>query len=194
METLLTVIETVSLDTVAGKATTDCFTDTARYSQDGNGYTHDLPVFQPATGACAISTYVFRAKMTSKRLASVVLGVPLETPVAELSRLLKERGHLVTLPQLEQLVQAVKIDLRVNRLGTFFFVENVQGDVSIGDMYGDCHDRRWRIRIDDLDDDFGWGIGNHLLVRGLDATRLPVPESGHEQDPFHAVRMARVLF
>ena len=64
-----------------------------------------LPKEQAGQPACNVTAYQLAKPMIFAEMAAAVLGVPTTTPVAELGKMLKERGLTLTLFQIDKLVE-----------------------------------------------------------------------------------------
>ncbi len=112
---------------------------------------------------------------TFSQAAFAVLNMPLDTPTGTLISLLKERGHTMTLPQIEEMVEATErgedTGLVTNGYSNFAFVENEDGSVSVARVARDGDDRPWRA-LSALADSRRWYADNRLMVCNLDPSKL----------------------
>ena len=104
------------------------------------------------------------------------MGMGERTPTKPLGSLLIERGHTMTLVQVENMVGRTEngeaTGMRTDGYANFFFVETSNEDdpVSVADVLRDGS--RWGANVDRLGRGGRWRVGFRLLVRNLDASRL----------------------
>src|SRR3989344_8116061 len=83
-----------------------------------------------------ISTLAPSKRATFAGWATAVLGVSPDTSIERLAKLLKESGHIMTLAQVEQMQvvtdRGENTGMRTDGWGSFYFVENEDGSVSVG--------------------------------------------------------------
>lgn len=170
---LLSIVATTSLAGIGGKKTKKCFTGSRYYYRDSD-LDRWLPANQPKCDACVISTLAPTEDVTFAQWSASILGVATDTPVETLANLLKERGYVMTLAQVEAMVDATErgetTGLRTDNWGNFFFVEDNDGGVSVG--YVDRDDRDWDAHVDRLGSGGRWRAGDRILVRNLDTSKL----------------------
>ena len=170
---LFSVIASTDLGAVVGKPTKQCFTG-SRYAYRDGDFDPLLPADQPMAAACTVTTLVPAREATFAEWVRAILGVTADTPVEMLGPLLKERGHTMTLTQVEDMVEAAerkaKNGMRVDGWGNFFFMENEDGSVSVG--YVRRAGRGWSAYVFSLGRGSVWLVGSRLLVRNLDASKL----------------------
>ena len=125
-------------------------------------------------GSNVISTLAPSKRATFAEWAAAVLGVSTNTLIQTLGELLKERGHIMTEAQVEEMKKATdhgeKTGMRTDGWGNFYFVENEDGSVSVGVVDRGRHD--WGADVYSLDSDYRWFTVSRLLVRNLDASKL----------------------
>jgi hypothetical protein len=63
-----------------------------------------------------------------------------------------------------------KTGMRTGGWGNFFFLENEDGSVSVGNV--SRVERAWHKHVNPLGDDDRWGTAYRLLVRNLDTSKL----------------------
>ncbi|MEK7156257.1 MAG: hypothetical protein AAB790_00410 [Patescibacteria group bacterium] len=158
------ILRALQLEEVPGKKTADCFTK--KWSEDRNltALEQYLPEEQRAQSASSVlvfelgpnnkSSTILSVASCALRLAWDVLefGFPLES----VSKLLIRRGHTMTLPTLEHLVerQMRGEDVGFKRTGSWApeiwsFVESKNGDVVICRLYSEPNSlgKKWQINI-----------------------------------------------
>lgn len=173
---LFSTVATTELGAVAGKKTKKCFVDISRYTYRDAGFDDWLPANQPNADACVITTLAPSREWTFAEAAAAVLVVPADTPIKTLGELLIKRGHTITLPQDEEMMEKTengeKIEMRVNGYGNFCFVEtgDPKNPVSVGHVYRG--ERAWHAYVHSLGDGNRWRASHRLLVRNLDASKL----------------------
>ena len=174
-QSLLSIITSTSLGAVAGKPTKKCFAGSYYVYRDGN-FDRWLPVDQPQATPCEITTLASAKDAIFVRWASTILGISASTPTKTLGSLLIERGHTMTLVQVENMVGRTEngeaTGMRTDGYANFFFVETSNEDdpVSVADVLRDGS--RWGANVDRLGRGGRWRVGFRLLVRNLDASRL----------------------
>lgn len=127
----LSVAARINLDAVAGKKTRRCFID-SRYSFRDGDFDRVLPKRQPKTAACTTAILAPSQDATFPQWAAAILGVSVATQPRTLDRFIKERNYIATLPQVEEAEHGGKL-LCMNTIGKlFFFVENKEGNISVG--------------------------------------------------------------
>lgn len=93
-------VQTTRLAALDGKKTAQCFPDDL-VRMANRDFERKLPAYQPNTDSCVISMCKpFRFRRPAET-AAYVLDVPVGTPIKTLGNLLIERGHTMTLPQVE---------------------------------------------------------------------------------------------
>ena len=166
---LFSVIATTILGNVAGKRTKSCFAGSRYpYNRDAD-FDNWLPASQPNMTACTISTLAPSQDWTFVEAAAVILNVPITTPIKQIGQMLIERGHTMTMPQGEVMIEKTesgeKTDMPTNGYGTFFLVENEDGSVSVGRV--SRVERVWRAYVHRLGHDTRWYADYRLLIRNL---------------------------
>lgn len=172
---LLTTIATTTLAAVAGKKTAECFPIGNRY-YSRNNFDRWLPVNQPDADACSITAIGFTSGWTLKEAVSIVVGSGVNASFQMLGRELVESGHIVTLPQVEEMIERTvrgeNTGVRSNH-GNLFFVEtgNKSNPVSVG-YFSRSDDMLWGTGAARLDDVRRWNFNDSLLIRNLRASKL----------------------
>lgn len=172
---LFSVFATTPLDAVAGKPTKKCFTD-SRWGYRDPDFDNWLRADQFDADACVITTLAPSRSWTFVEAAQAVLGDANTTDTVALGNELIRRGHPLTLPQDEEMVEktenGVKTGMSVDAYGNFCFVEtgNPENPVSVARVHRD--DPRWRADVGRLGNGSRWYAGHRLLVRNLDASKL----------------------
>lgn len=172
---VLALHKTVELGDVAGKKTRACMSDKKVWSYRDSDIDSWLPSDQPTQLAGVIGVYQLQKEGTTFReMAASVLKVALDTPIAELAKLLKERGHTTTAAAVEEMVKRQEagedMGLRTDGWANFAFVENADGSVSV--LYVDRDVRRWRANVLRLSYVPRWYAENRVLVRNSDTPTL----------------------
>ena len=133
-----------------------------------------LPKESSAQAACNVTTYQLAKPMVFAEMAAAVLSVPVTTPVAELGKMLKERGLTLTLSQIDKLVEmqegGTDVGIRIDGYANFAFMENADGSVSVSCV--DRGGRRWHGRAYPLSRGGRWGADGRLLLRNSDTQTL----------------------
>lgn len=153
---LLILVKVVTVETVAGKKTKNCFTNKSRYYYRDSDLDAWLPENQPAESE---GKFLVRKLDHPATFKQVVENFLRETgDVQTLSRSLKRLGHVTTLSRIEFLIERQEagedIGLLTNGRANFFFVEDKDGSVSV--VYASRHDRRGYVYVYRLDYDFVW--------------------------------------
>ena len=166
---LFSVVATTILENVAGKKTKSCFAGSRYpYNRDAD-FDNWLPASQPNMTACTISTLAPSQDWTFVEAAAVILNVPITTPIKQIGQMLIERGHTMTMPQGEVMIEKTesgeKTDMPTNGYGTFFLVENEDGSVSVGRV--SRVERVWRAYVHRLGHYTRWYADYRLLIRNL---------------------------
>ncbi len=158
---VLAVVATTELGAIDKKSTKTCFTDSSWTCRDHKF--GKLPN-QPEVGPCIITTLVFQRSWSLLEGAAAVLGVRTDMGSAELGRLLVERGHTMTLPQVQEILDGAERSGALEP-GSFFFTEtgDAKNPVSVGFV---SRDKRGRVAVaHSLGDLFRWNPFNRLMVR-----------------------------
>lgn len=148
---LLALVKTISTPAIAGKKTSDCFTNKLlRYCYRDGKLDSWLPESQPEQVSGEFSVVQLTKNAAFKQAVGSFLGITGD--IQTLSQILKERGHITTLPVIESLIERQEagedVGLRTNGWANFFFVENKDGSVSV--VNASRADRRWHVRVDRL--------------------------------------------
>ena len=105
--------------------------------------------------------------------AASVLGMPLDTPIETLSKLLIERGHTLTdreaLYVAERTVRGEPTRMRTDGNANFYFKANRDGSVSVGYV---SIDGLLHVRESSLSNNNVWNASRRLLVRNVDSSIL----------------------
>lgn len=138
----------------------------------------------PDNQSSVVTTLVSTREATFVEWAATLLRVGTDTDVMLLTKLLKERGHMISLEQAEEMVEKTKhgegTGIRTSGWGNFFFLETRSGPFEVGDIRTTTRDgRTWELRIHKFDlggrrweADGRWNIDAPLLVRNLDTSNL----------------------
>ena len=168
--TLIPVTST-DLDAIPVKKTAECFRKSC-WSYRDSDFDSWLPAEQLATKAQSISAHRFATQSTFIEMARAALKVDPDFPIEGLTILLFR--HVLTLPQLEQLVDkqesGVDVGLRTDGYTNFAFVENSEGGVSVAGVDRDV--AGWGGGVYRLDRDVRWDRVGRLLLSNSDAVTL----------------------
>jgi len=169
-QSLFSVIAITNLPEVPGKETKQCFNG-PQYWPHENVFDQLLPANQPKAAACTISTLAPSKYVTFIEWARTILDVPADTPFQTLGKSLKEQGHIMTLPQVEYVIEALEQALYSGvHKDNYFFVENEDGNISVGCIFLEV--RRWYTRLYRFVRHDCLVTDHNLLVRNLDASKL----------------------
>ena len=174
MEDLFSVVATTCLPTVVGRDTVQCFAS-PRYVYRDWRLVKLLSEHQPTRGGCIIATLAPRRPTLFTEWAASILGVLAYTPSSVLGRHLRARKHVLTLPQIERVVEVSENEsgtgLRPTGGGNFAFVENKDESVSLVDVK---YSTGWNAFSLQFGDDLRWSTGCLLLLRvgGVDIPRI----------------------
>ncbi len=170
-----THIATTNLAATVGKKTRKCFVG-SRYTYRDNDFDNWLPANQPSADACVITTLASEQDWTFAEAAAKVLGVGAGTNIILLGKALIENGHIMTLAQAEEMIEANEhgenTGMHRDGRGNFFFVEteDENNPVSVGGV--GRVERAWVAYVGWLVSGDRWDAGGRLLVRNLDASKL----------------------
>ncbi len=174
---LFSLATTTKLGPITGKSTKDCFVNSL-YEIRSDKFDQLLSTKQLGTDAGDITALVCSGDATAAQWAARILDVSVEmTPgtVGTLGRLLLNRGHAMTLPQVEMMVKRTECrwnsGMCTTMRGNFFFVENKNGGISLARV--NVHRPQvWFARTYPFDAKHIFGAGCCLLVRNLDVSKL----------------------
>lgn len=170
---LLSVVATTELPAVAGKRTLECFLG-LQYGYRDLSFDRLLPVNQPETNACILTTFTLLKRVNFLEWAIGLLDVSVKTPIEKVEKLLEEKGYLMTLPQKETVVEVTKrgknTEMNSVGVGNFFFTKGKLG-VCTGVLYKFEDEGIWTSIIYKFGVNYKPSIGNSL---GLGA-RLFIP-------------------
>lgn len=160
------------LDAIPGKKTRLCFSGSL-YSYRADNINYLLPENQLRTEGCFIQALILpkRVEATFVELATAFLNVSRDTPVRTLGNFLKARGHTMTLPQIEKMVEITErglvtgMDMDSDEANNFFFLENRELKISVGRIYRDKSG--WAVKLFNFEDGHQWPNSSRLLVRNL---------------------------
>ena len=171
----LVLHKTVALGQIAGKKTTKCLIGDRWAYKDGD-IDRWLWRINPDQPACSVGIYQLQNPQgtTFREMAAAALKVGPGTALDLLVKALKEQGRTFTLPAIEQLVERQEsgedVGLRTDSYANFFFVENLDGSVSV--LLVSRHAGRWTPYVHRLDYGFRWSAEYRLLLRNSDAQTL----------------------
>ncbi len=171
------VAATTELPPVNGKPTKQCLIGPRYVPSDAPhtiNFNRYLPDEQPRMPGCVVTTLVPNKEATDSEWAATVLGVPVDTLIPSLEKLLKERMHTMSLVQIEEMVERterkVNTGMRTDGWSSFCFVENEDGTVSVLAVYYTGH---WHKKVFfRLADGTQWNENHRLLVRNFGASKL----------------------
>ncbi|MEK7669495.1 MAG: hypothetical protein AAB350_02820 [Patescibacteria group bacterium] len=166
VQSLLALVKVISTPAVAGKKTSDCFTDKSRYYYRDSNLDAWLPEDQPEQTESKFSVQKLTQNDTFKQVAESFLNLD-QGDIATLAQLLKERGCVTTLPTIDLLIERQEagedVGFRTDGWANFFFVENKDGSVSV--VNADRYDGQWLAYVSRLDDDNVWDAGHRFFFR-----------------------------
>jgi hypothetical protein len=170
---LLTLVKTVVTPAIAGKKTSDCFTNKSRYYYRDSNLDARLPKDQPSQTESKFLVQKLSQNATFKQAVESFLGVSGEITVPVLAQMLKSRGHVTTLPVIESLIEQREagedVDLRTDGRANFFFVKNKnaeddeEGSVSV--VYVLRRGRPWGVGVGSLGRGFVWFAAYRFFFR-----------------------------
>jgi hypothetical protein len=178
------VIAKTVLTAVDGKKTKDCFTS-ERYTYRSRDFDCLIQEDQPEAGACAIMTLCPAKNEWTLAEAAIfvlsadnVVGIDANTDSDILGALLVKHGHTMTLPQIEEMIEATeqgnKTEMRTDWPQNFFFVDtgNEDNPVSIGSVR---RRKRWSASVFVFENDDGGDLfdTDRLLIRNLKDDQRP---------------------
>lgn len=168
------IIATTVLGPVAGKKTKKCFTG-LRYLFRDPDFDKLFSKDQPSTDDCVISTLASARDWTFAEAAAAVLDVSAGTGVKLLGKLLIEHGYVMTVSQVEAMVEATECGegtgMCIDGYGNFFFVKTEDQENPVSVAYMRC-DTRWHALAVELAYFFHWPVDCRFLVRNLDIEKL----------------------
>lgn len=167
---LFSITDTRKQSALKSKLTNECFVPTWAGWAYGNHGKFDglLPVNQPETGSCVITTLAASRSWTLTEGASSVLGID-TMDVMFLSKLLIKRGHTMTLTQAEAVTGGK------SNLHDYFFVEtgNRKRPVIAGCISQlDYCDTRYASPVRRDWDDYILPACSRLIIPNLDTAKL----------------------
>jgi hypothetical protein len=172
---LFSYASTYALGAVNGKKTRKCCTGKLWHYRDGD-FDNCLPANQSGADAGTITVLTPTKNWTFAEAAISVLNVSPDTPVDVLGKLLKERGHTMTLAQAESMTEATergdKTGMVTNGWGNFFFVENKDGGISVVSVRRRDGIRLWCAGVGGLEYSYCWRADLRIMVSNLDTSKL----------------------
>jgi len=165
------ILETTTLDVVAGRETKSCFFG-ARFGFRDSDFDKWLPVNQPRTDICSISTLSPSRDATFTEWAITIIGA--RSAPTELGKCIKSNGYAVTLGQIDRILEGLEQRGQHRMgpphfLGRFFFVENEKnsplGEISVVGIYRG--ESNWLAHIYELEYHPRWDADEQLLIRNL---------------------------
>lgn len=158
------ILRALQLEEIPGKKTTDCFTKKWSKDRDLTALQQYLPEeqrIQPAGSLLIFELGPNNTSSTIQSIASYVLRLAWDVlefgfPLESVSKLLIRRGHTMSLPALESLVerQMRGDDVGFKRTGTWApeiwsFVEDRNGEVVICRLYSEPNSlgKKWQVNI-----------------------------------------------
>lgn len=169
---IITLVKTITIPAVAGKKTSDCFMDKSRYYYRDTVLNNWLPNNQSEQIEVKFSVIRLTKYGTFKQVVESFLGQTGD--IQTLSRLLKERGHITTLPAIELLIERQEagedIGLRNDGWWNFFFVEDSDGGVSV--FRANRTGRHWHVAIHRLWSGGVWLADHRFFFRNSDTVSL----------------------
>lgn len=172
---LFRIIASTELTAIGGKNTHECFRGD-NWGYRDNYFDLWLSANQPEVCFSVVSTLARLREGTFDQGVEILLGVTAGTPVKTLGTLLIERGHTITLPQVEVMVRISELGaqniLRTNGHCNFFLVgtDDPENPVSIGCLYRGR--RGWCANAIQLGCIRRWNKNSVLLFPNLDTKKL----------------------
>ncbi len=167
----VSVVALTKLGAVAGKKTIDCFSGTPFSRRRDPNITRWLPRNQSDAGACTIATAASSGDATYMEWTAAFLGVPANTSLGIIYGHLKERHHILTLPQLEKMAQSAWPDSNASMVddgwSNFGFVENTDGSISVVDLQRDGSRSWWKNYIYNFDYPVDWTPSVRYLIPNI---------------------------
>ena len=178
----LNFLNSVSLAAMMEKETSACL------EGDHFGYRDPdidswLPKMQPASAAATAVVYALGEPLTFAGMCRAALKIPNNAPLEEVERLLKERNHVLTLQQLDNMIERQEkfvnsrnnpqpgedVGLNTDGLANFFPVLDKNGKVGVVRV---PRDGKWHRFVRRLGNDYVWTRGRRLVLNNSDASNL----------------------
>ncbi len=178
----LIFLNSVSLPAMMEKETSACL------EGDHFGYRDPdidswLPKMQPASAAGTAVGYGLGEELTFAGMCRAALKIADDAPLDEVERLLKERKHVLTLQQLDDMIERQEkfvnsrnnpqpgedVGLRTDGLANFFPVLDKDGKVCVARV---PRDGKWHRFVRRLGNDYVWTRGRRLFLGNSDASNL----------------------
>ncbi|OHB01674.1 MAG: hypothetical protein A3A96_03375 [Candidatus Zambryskibacteria bacterium RIFCSPLOWO2_01_FULL_39_39] len=175
---LLSFVKTITTPTIAGKKTSECFTNKSRYYYRDGNLDVWLPKNQPNQSESKFSVQQLAQSATFRQAVENFLGQ--SGDIVVLARLLKELGYITTLPTIESLIERQEagedVGLWTNGYANFFFVEekaeNEGEEPSVSVVGARRHDGQWLVHVDRLDVASEWNTEDRFFFRNSDTVSL----------------------
>lgn len=180
--TRLIFLNSVALPATIEKETSECLVgDFYGYRDpDIDGW---LPKMQPASEAGTAVVYDLGEEFTFAEMFRVALKLADDAPLDVIERLLKERKHVLTLQQLDDMIERQEqfvtslnnpqlgenVGLRTDGLANFVPVLDKDGKVCVMRV---PRDGKWERYVRRLGNDYVWIRGRRLVLRNSDASKL----------------------
>jgi len=178
----LNFLNSVSLPAMMEKETSACL------EGDHFGYRDPdidswLPKMQPASAAATAVVYGLGESLTFAGMCRAALRIADDAPLDEVERLLKERNHVLTLQQLDDMIERQEkfvnsrnspqpgedVGLHTDGLANFFPVLDKNGKVGVVRV---PRDGKWHRFVRRLGNDYVWTRGRRLVLSNSDASNL----------------------
>lgn len=130
------VIQRTDIGAVGSKETAKCFTDEHYVYCDGD-FSRWLRPVQPRADACTVTALTSAQDADFVEWARMILASPI--PDHSLEAQIKRSGYAIaSLPQIEEIVavteRGIDTGVRTDGWGNFFFLENEEGGISVGQI------------------------------------------------------------
>jgi hypothetical protein len=178
---VLAFVRSIEQNEIASKTTSTCLVG-EHWGYRDSDIDRKLPTKQLLQAAGSIGVYRLQVVngVTPREMAIAVLGVAPDMPDDQLAETLRKKGHMLTLPALEDLVERRegREDGCLAEMGEYdehsylAFVEDNGGGVALIFLHRIAMRwaTTWQSRIGAFDDSDRWFSGNYLLVRNPDVS------------------------
>ncbi len=168
----LSFVATTSVVAVEERQTEECFTGSRSAFRCGS-LEHLLPVRQPGTEACTVTTLVSSQETTSAGFAAALFGArAMEWSI--LGGLLHRWRYVMTWSQAKEMIEATdrgsQTGMRTDGGGNFFFTKGRDGDVCVGHFHR--FNAEWIPLLDRLESSIRWMSGSCVMVPDFDISQI----------------------
>lgn len=164
-EQVLKMIKQITSEVITAKRKANCFVDKYRYYYRDGNLVNWLPETQAEQSATSFSVNELLKKSTFKAMAEEIVGE--KGNIKKISQILISRKHTTSLPAIESLIErqdgGENVGLQTDGRSNFFFVENVDGGVSV--IYMFRADVQWFVHVFRLGNGRRWYAGDRVFVR-----------------------------